>query len=36
MVRHELETALASSDEELLTIISLFVEDVQLVQIPTA
>ena len=36
MVRHELETALASGDEELLTIISLLVEDVQLVQIPTA
>ena len=36
MVRHELETALASGDEELLTVIPLLVEDVQLVQIPTA
>ncbi len=36
MVRHELETALACGDAELLTIIPLLVEDDQLVQIPTA
>jgi tetratricopeptide (TPR) repeat protein len=34
MVRHELETALASGDQELLTVIPLLVEDVQLAQIP--
>ena len=36
MVRHELETALASGDQELLTVIPLLVEDAQLAQIPTA
>ena len=36
MVRHELETALASGDQELLTVIPLLVEDAQLTQIPTA
>ncbi len=35
MVRHELETALASGDQELLTVIPLLVEDAQLAQIPT-
>ena len=34
MVRHELETALASGDQELLTVIPLLVEDAQLAQIP--
>jgi tetratricopeptide (TPR) repeat protein len=33
MVRHELETALASGDQELLTVIPLLVEAVQLAQI---
>ena len=33
-VRHELETALASGDQELLTVIPLLVEDAQLAQIP--
>ena len=35
MVRHELETALASGDQEQLTVIPLLVEDAQLAQIPT-
>jgi tetratricopeptide (TPR) repeat protein len=34
MVRHELETALASGDQEVLTVIPLLVEDAQLAQIP--
>jgi tetratricopeptide (TPR) repeat protein len=34
MVRHELESALASGDQELLTVIPLLVEDAQLAQIP--
>jgi tetratricopeptide (TPR) repeat protein len=34
MVRHELETALASGDQDVLTVIPLLVEDVQLAQIP--
>jgi tetratricopeptide (TPR) repeat protein len=34
MVRHELETALASGDQEILTVIPLLVEDAQLAQIP--
>jgi tetratricopeptide (TPR) repeat protein len=34
MVRHELETALASGDQELLTVIPLLVEEAQLAQIP--
>ncbi len=34
MVRHELETALASGDQALLTVIPLLVEDAQLAQIP--
>jgi tetratricopeptide (TPR) repeat protein len=36
MVRHELETALASGDQELLTVIPLLVEEAQLAQIPAA
>jgi tetratricopeptide (TPR) repeat protein len=35
MVRHELETALASGDQEFLTVIPLLVEDAQLAQIPS-
>jgi len=35
MVRHELETALASGDQEELTVIPLLVEDAQLAQIPS-
>jgi predicted negative regulator of RcsB-dependent stress response len=35
MVRHELETALASGDREALTVIPLLVEDAQLANIPT-
>ena len=34
MVRHELETALANGDQEVLTVIPLLVEDAQLAQIP--
>ena len=34
MVRHELETALVSGDQELLTVIPLLVEEAQLAQIP--
>ena len=34
MVRHELETALASGDQEVLTVIPLLVEEAQLAQIP--
>ena len=34
MVRHELETALANGDKELLTVIPLLLEDAQLAQIP--
>jgi hypothetical protein len=34
MVRHELETALASGDQEVLTVNPLLVEDAQLAQIP--
>ena len=34
MVRHELETALASGDQEVLTVIPPLVEDAQLAQIP--
>jgi tetratricopeptide (TPR) repeat protein len=34
MVRHELETALASGDQEFLTVIPLLVEDAQLSSIP--
>ena len=33
MVRHELDTALASGDQEVLTVIPLLVEDAQLAQI---
>ena len=34
MVRHELETALATGDQEVLTVIPLLVENAQLAQIP--
>jgi hypothetical protein len=34
MVRHEVETALASGDKERLTVIPLFLEDAQLAHIP--